>query len=112
MKRATDDQYTLGRSFLQDAYLAVDYDQGNFSVYQALYPPLQDQIVPMNLIQDPDVHVHSQGGLRLGAIIGIVVGAALAGISLEKRPTKGILIVGCTLHRKVLFKVSSIDVWP
>lgn len=31
-------QYALGRAFLQQAYLIVDYDRNNFSVSQALFP--------------------------------------------------------------------------
>ena len=40
-------QYTLGRTFLQEAYLTVDYDRSTFSVSQALFP---DPGVPANLV--------------------------------------------------------------
>ncbi|CAD6578830.1 MAG: hypothetical protein ASARMPRED_008861 [Alectoria sarmentosa] len=33
-----DTQYTLGRAFLQDAYVIADYDRSNFSVSQAVFP--------------------------------------------------------------------------
>lgn len=39
LKKATNEsQYTLGRTFLQEAYLIVDYERGNFSVHQTLFP--------------------------------------------------------------------------
>lgn len=34
---ANDTQYTLGRTFLQEAYLTVDYERGNFSVSQCTW---------------------------------------------------------------------------
>lgn len=38
LKRAANDtQYTLGRTFLQEAYLTVDYDRGNFSISQCTW---------------------------------------------------------------------------
>lgn len=38
LKRAANEtQYTLGRAFLQEAYLTVDYDRGNFSVSQCTW---------------------------------------------------------------------------
>ncbi|MCJ1240938.1 hypothetical protein MMC14_008942 [Varicellaria rhodocarpa] len=33
-----DTQYTLGRTFLQQAYVIADYDRSSFSVSQALFP--------------------------------------------------------------------------
>ncbi len=39
LKQAQNDsQYTLGRAFLQDAYVIADYDRSNFSVSQAVFP--------------------------------------------------------------------------
>lgn len=39
LRRAQNDsQYTLGRAFLQDAYVIADYDRSNFSVSQAVFP--------------------------------------------------------------------------
>lgn len=34
---ANETQYTLGRTFLQEAYVTVDYERGNFSVSQCLW---------------------------------------------------------------------------
>jgi len=39
IRRAYNDtQYTLGRTFFQEAYIRVDYERGNFSVHHALFP--------------------------------------------------------------------------
>ncbi|KAF1935241.1 acid protease [Clathrospora elynae] len=50
IKRAYNDtQYTLGRTFFQEAYITIDYERGNFSVHQALFPTTNDkqQIIPI-----------------------------------------------------------------
>jgi hypothetical protein len=41
LKRASNQtQYTLGRAFLQEAFLTVDYERHNFSLAQAIWNPL------------------------------------------------------------------------
>ncbi|KAL8958670.1 MAG: hypothetical protein Q9193_004318 [Seirophora villosa] len=43
-----ESRYTLGRMFLQEAYLITNYEQGNFSVSQAKFEePMEPQIVPI-----------------------------------------------------------------
>lgn len=89
LKRATaQNQYTLGRSFLTEAYIAVDYERGNFSVYQTLYPIGADNIVDTNhppngtgiIVTTTTItnNTSSKTGLPTGAVIGIAVGAAAA----------------------------------
>ncbi|EOA82422.1 uncharacterized protein SETTUDRAFT_82601, partial [Exserohilum turcica Et28A] len=70
-----ESQYTLGRTFFQEAYVRIDYERSNFSVHQALFPAPDDkqQIVP---ISSPDVKVRPRG-LGRGAIAGIAVGSIL-----------------------------------
>ncbi|KAF1990480.1 acid protease [Aulographum hederae CBS 113979] len=76
---ANNSQYTLGRAFLQSAYVIANYEHANFSVSQALYP---DQSVPANLVpilapltqSSPGASGTSQ--ISGGAIAGIAVGAA------------------------------------
>jgi hypothetical protein len=47
LKRASDaSQYTLGRVFLQEAYLTVDYDRNNFSLSQCTF----DQGAPPQIL--------------------------------------------------------------
>jgi hypothetical protein len=84
LKRASSDrQYTLGRSFLQEAYLAVDYDRGNFSVHPAIFPPRNDEIEkiihPNDVVNTPDPGAgEGSGGLSTAATVGIAVGIGLA----------------------------------
>jgi hypothetical protein len=48
-KAANDTQYTLGRTFLQEAYLTVDYERGNFSVSQCSWVAgAKQQVVTIN----------------------------------------------------------------
>ncbi|KAH7380033.1 aspartic peptidase domain-containing protein [Pyrenochaeta sp. MPI-SDFR-AT-0127] len=64
MRRAYNDtQYTLGRTFFQEAYVKIDYERGNFSVHQALFPTANEQqILPIHpkatdtIVQGGDSH--------------------------------------------------------
>ena len=49
MKAANDTQYTLGRTFLQEAYLIADYERQNFSVSACSWE--QDKISTQNIIR-------------------------------------------------------------
>jgi hypothetical protein len=76
IRRAYNDtQYTLGRTFFQEAYIRIDYERGNFSIHQALFPTTDDkqQIVT---VRSPDKSVHARQTARLsrGAIVGISLG--------------------------------------
>ena len=77
-------QYILGRMFLQEAYLLVDYEQSSFSVSQAMFLANNNSNVitidhsqrtpaPNNTVSGPQ-HVHH---LSRGAIAGAVVGPSL-----------------------------------
>lgn len=84
LKRATDEkQYTLGRAFLQDAYIVTNFDRGNFSLHQAVFPPGADQIVTILNLKDAPQNTSSGGGggISTGAIAGIAVGAGLVVIA-------------------------------
>ena len=71
-------QYTLGRAFLQEAYVVADFERHNFSVSQASFPATS---VPQRVvsIEAPGSDPSSSSSSRLskGAIAGIVVGAAV-----------------------------------
>lgn len=83
-KAANESQYTIGRSFLQETYLLVDYDRETFSVYQAKFLNdttlnLTNVIMPQNsdnktLTSGPGTP--TKGGLSKGALVGIAVGAS------------------------------------
>ncbi|KAI9780579.1 MAG: hypothetical protein M1816_002829 [Peltula sp. TS41687] len=80
LKRAQNDmQYTLGRAFLQQAYVIADYDRSKFSVHQALFPnpfvpPKLSAILPSHVNVPP---LESRGSLSTGVIVGIVVSILL-----------------------------------
>ncbi|ERF72236.1 hypothetical protein EPUS_02123 [Endocarpon pusillum Z07020] len=74
-RAANASQVVLGRTFLQEAYLIVDYDRNNFSLSRAVFP---DTNVPQQLVTilPPSEKGSSHGRLAKGAIIGIGVGTA------------------------------------
>lgn len=84
-RAANESQYTLGRVFMQEAYVVVDHERGNFSVHQALFPATTDeaQIVP---ILRPGNHTESVDStssqahlsaktLSKASIVGLAIGA-------------------------------------
>ena len=82
LKRSKNGVYTLGRTFLQEAYIVVDYDRLNFTVAPAFYAdpmPREDLKIIYNTTYNPlSDSSNSGGGLAPGAIAGIVVGIVVA----------------------------------
>ena len=88
-KAANSTQYTIGRTFLQETYLKVDYERNNFSIFQATFSP--NALADTNLISitrpknstfaGPEV-VTPKPILSKAGIAGVVVGGAIALISL------------------------------
>ncbi|KAI4189033.1 MAG: hypothetical protein L6R41_001736 [Letrouitia leprolyta] len=88
-RAANDSQLTLGRTFLQEAYLITDYQHRNFSVSQCVFDePIEQKIVPIlseNTTMTADtvptsssINVaHKAAHLELQKIVGISVGAAI-----------------------------------
>ncbi|KAF2190223.1 acid protease [Zopfia rhizophila CBS 207.26] len=96
LKRATNEtQYTLGRTFLQEAYLIADYERGNFSVWPCAWSSNTNNanIVPIYSINDTDFSDNStgngngnggdvgEGGLGSGVIAGIAIGVGIGIVS-------------------------------
>ncbi|TVY36337.1 hypothetical protein LSUB1_G006371, partial [Lachnellula subtilissima] len=83
IKRASNQaQYTIGRSFLQEAYLITDYERNTYSIHQAVHTldPLGNTSI-INISQSKDSNftplpsnTKSKAKLSTGAIVGIVVG--------------------------------------
>lgn len=75
LRRADNDtQYTLGRTFLQEAYLTVDWERQNFSISECLFSePMQQTLVA---IQSPNTtsSAGSSTGKTVGIAVGVVVG--------------------------------------
>ena len=78
-KAANATQYTIGRMFLQETYLTVDYERNNFSLSQAVFS--QDALTSTQIVEifSPNVTPvpapPTAQSLSTGALIGIVVGA-------------------------------------
>lgn len=86
-RAANDTQYTLGRTFLQEAYLFVDWERETFNVSQCAWTEdMTAHIVAVRSSNDTASTGGSQsgsssgGGLSTGAIIGIAVGIAVAAV--------------------------------
>ncbi|KAL8715954.1 MAG: hypothetical protein Q9220_000621 [cf. Caloplaca sp. 1 TL-2023] len=75
-------QYVLGRAFLQETYLVVDYETSNFSISQAQFTN-QSEIVTINHSSGNSTTGDNPAGsggpaLSNGAIAGIAIGASVA----------------------------------
>ena len=87
-KAANNKQYTIGRTFLQETYLKVDYERNNFSVFQATFSP--NALADTNLIATTRPKISTFTGpevvppkpiLSKAGIAGVSVGCAIAIIS-------------------------------
>lgn len=105
-KAANSTQYTIGRAFLQETYLTVDYERNNFSISQAVFDAnainnkhLIDISRPKNsTFGGPEL---PQGnGLSTAAFAGIAVGITVLCL------TFGGLAVLCVRRRQHLRSVS------
>ncbi|TKA74751.1 hypothetical protein B0A49_02254 [Cryomyces minteri] len=79
LKRATNDtQYTLGRTFLQEAYLIADYERLNFTVAPCAWHENAVQhivaIPSVNSTTSPSSNSSPGSSFPAGAIAGVVVG--------------------------------------
>jgi len=82
LKRAANStQYTLGRAFMQEAYIFADYERRNFSLASAQWPPGTEYLVAIQPVANSSSNgtytSNSSSGLSGGAIAGIVVGAVV-----------------------------------
>lgn len=77
-RAANETQYTLGRTFLQEAYLTVDWERGNFSVSQCLFDPsmTQEKLIAIKSINATSIS-EDQGNSSTGKTIGIGVGVSV-----------------------------------
>jgi hypothetical protein len=76
-RAANESQYTLGRVFLQEAYLIVDFERQHFTISQAQSPDIH---TPSNLTAIPslsNINIH-HSKVGTGVIVGSSVGAAVA----------------------------------
>jgi hypothetical protein len=80
IKKSGNGVYVLGRTFLQEAYIVVDYERTTFTVAPAHFsdpmPANEDLVTIFSTSYKPPEGTHSSGssGISAGAIAGIVVG--------------------------------------
>ncbi|KAF4626752.1 hypothetical protein G7Y89_g11405 [Cudoniella acicularis] len=84
-RAATEAQYTIGRAFLQEAYLITNYETNLFSVHQAVHTA--DPISNTSIVAIPrssnttlsgpasSANNNSKSGISTGTIVGIAIGA-------------------------------------
>ncbi|KAK7750152.1 hypothetical protein SLS62_007901 [Diatrype stigma] len=82
LKRAANStQYTLGRVFLQEAYLSADYERETFNVSACTWVEGADENIVTITSKDSDDSPSSDPGgsspLSSGAIAGVVIGAVV-----------------------------------
>ncbi|KAF4550534.1 Hypothetical protein D9617_17g048020 [Elsinoe fawcettii] len=93
-RAANDTQYTLGRTFMQEAYISVDYERAKFNVSKVAWT--QDASSNLVAIQPTPTGSRSgsnnnnagepakKSGISIGVIVGIVIAAVvllLAGVA-------------------------------
>jgi len=84
-RAANSTQYTLGKAFLQEAYLIVDWERQNFSVSQCLWKAQPNtKLVPItshngSMSTSSGIQSSSSlpGSLNIPAVVGTAVGAAV-----------------------------------
>lgn len=87
LRRAADNtQYIVGRAFLQETYLTVDYERNNFSLSQAVFTEEAVNNVALYAITRPDDSIFpgptsSSSGLSTRAKAGIGAGVGLAAVA-------------------------------
>lgn len=98
-KAANSTQYTIGRAFLQETYLIVDYERNNFSMHQAVFRT--DALTNQNLVDvtRPDNSIFTgpdvSAPVRKGVTIGIAVGAIFMSLCMALAATSY-----CQLRRR------------
>ncbi|KAH8599268.1 aspartic peptidase domain-containing protein [Bisporella sp. PMI_857] len=116
LKRATETkQYTLGRTFFQEAYVVADYERRNFSVSQCKWDLLAPSAVipilpPTNETSSTDATSEGSKKLPLGAIIGIAIGGAaiasaiLAALYVRRRRRRKAAAAKASTHEDTILK--------
>ncbi|KAF2630714.1 hypothetical protein BU25DRAFT_245896 [Macroventuria anomochaeta] len=78
-RAANDTQYTLGRAFLQEAYVIAYYERSNSSVHQTVFDYQPRKLVA--IYHQGYIHTNtsptSNKSLSAGAIVGIVIGVVV-----------------------------------
>jgi len=86
-KELNNNQYIIGRTFMQEAYIITSYDRGTYSVHQALFPNNATKNYTLEEITRPvdssypkyESDPAPSQGLSTGQTVGIVLGAFIIG---------------------------------
>lgn len=83
IKKSSNGINILGRTFLQEAYIVVDYERANFTVAPAVFSdimPSEDLVTIFNTTYSPpkSSSESDKSGLAAGTIAGIVIGIIAA----------------------------------
>jgi hypothetical protein len=85
-KEGNNDQYIIGRVFMQEAYIVTSYDRGTFSLHQALFPSNEKTNYSLEAITRPTDSPYpafggdpSGHGLNTGQTAGIALSAFITG---------------------------------
>ena len=87
-RAANETQYTLGRTFLQEAYIVVDYERSNFSVSQCIFEEAAPQDI-RTILPISSTHTNSTA-IKIGvaatvAIVALVLSCAILLIRYRRR---------------------------
>jgi hypothetical protein len=80
IRKSGNGVFVLGRTFLQEAYIVVDYERTSFTVGQAFFSdplPVNEDLVPIfnaTYVPPAGPHDDTSDKLSAGAIAGIVIG--------------------------------------
>ncbi|KAI4265003.1 MAG: hypothetical protein L6R38_009717 [Xanthoria sp. 2 TBL-2021] len=85
-RAANESQYTLGRTFLQEAYLIADYERRNFSISQCSWVENAQQDItvismPVN-VTNTGANQHLSSGGKAGIAVGSLAAASAVGLVL------------------------------
>lgn len=78
MRATNDSQYTLGRTFLQEAYLVADYERLSFTVSQCDWSPASQQPKIVSIEPYSSTLLHTSHHMSTRNIVGAAVGAVIA----------------------------------
>lgn len=78
MRATNDSQYTLGRTFLQEAYLIADYERSSFTISQCDWRPTSQQPKIVAIKPDSSTLPHKSDHVSTKIIVGSAIGGAFA----------------------------------
>lgn len=77
-RAANESQYVLGRALLQEAYVVVDWERGNFTLAQVAQQNRAKQIVPIDPVEPQKSKTMSPGekaGISVAVVVAVIIAA-------------------------------------